>query len=79
MALLVAAFFLLQTERVQQAVCGAATEALSRKVQADMRIGRVDYRFFNTLSLQDVYVADQQGDTLLYVGPLDARFHFFRF
>ncbi len=79
MALLVAAFFLLQTGRVQQAVCGAATEALSRKVQADMRIGRVDYRFFNTLSLQDVYVADQQGDTLLYVGRLDARFHFFRF
>ncbi len=78
-AVLVAAFFLLQTGRVQQAVCEVAMDALSRKVQAEMHIGQMNYRFFNTLSLQDVYVADQQGDTLLHVGQLDAHFHFFRF
>ena len=79
MAVLVAVFLLLQTESVQQAVVRVAMESLSDKVQADMRIGRVEYRFFNTLSLQDVYVEDRQGDTLLYVGRLDARFHFLRF
>ncbi len=79
MAIMLLSSFLLQMGRVQQAICGAVLDELSQQAQTKMSIGRVDYRLFNTLSLRDVYIEDLQGDTLLYINQLDARFRFFRF
>ena len=72
-------FLLLQISRVQQAVAQYVVNGLSRKTNTEVRLGKVQYRLFNTISLQDFFVADLQQDTLLHVNRLDAKFNFFRF
>lgn len=72
-------FFLLQIRGIQQLIVETVTKDISKRIQSEVRIGEIDYKFFNTVSLKDVYVGDLQGDTLLYIDELDARFRFFQF
>jgi len=69
---------LLQIGGVQQLIVRAVTNGISERVNAEVSIGKVEYRFFNTISLHDVYVEDLQQDTLLHIGKLNAKFNFFR-
>ena len=77
--LVMMAFFLLQIGRVQQVIAQLVAKDLSDKIQSEISIGKVEYKLFNTISLQDVYVADLQQDTLLYIQELNAHFNLFRF
>lgn len=43
-----------------------------------MHIGNLRFSPFNHICLEDIYVADLQGDTLLYVANLDAGFNLFK-
>jgi hypothetical protein len=60
----------LQFPQVQTFVVGKATNWVSGKTHTRVEIGRVDIDFFKTLVLEDIYLEDQQKDTLLYAGEL---------
>ncbi|MEI6311722.1 MAG: translocation/assembly module TamB domain-containing protein [Bacteroidota bacterium] len=72
--LLVLAFFVLihfpffQTYLTQQ-----AAKVLSNKIQSDVKVGSVELSFFNHFILKDVYIADDNKDTLIYIGKADAN------
>lgn len=69
-------FMLIRSSKVQTAMLNVAASEISRGIQADVHIGRIDYRLFNKILLEDLYIGDQQGDTLLYTQKIEAEFDF---
>lgn len=65
----------MQNAEVQTALVRVFTDELSRGLNTKIEIGEVKYRFPAKLRLQDVYIEDLQGDTLLYAGEMYAKFH----
>lgn len=65
----------LHNAEVQTALVRVVTEELSRGLETKISVGEVKYRFPARLRLQDVYIEDRQGDTLLYAGEMYAQFH----
>jgi hypothetical protein len=65
-------YFVLQIPSVQTSVVKKITTRLSEKLQASISIDRVEYRFFNRLSLTNVLFRDLNNDTLLYSAELTA-------
>ncbi|MEG0499019.1 MAG: hypothetical protein RR522_04005, partial [Alistipes sp.] len=63
---------LLDIPAVQNYVVHQAAAFASRKLETTVSIGRVDIGLFNKLKADDFYVEDYQGDTLLYVGHVEA-------
>lgn len=70
-------FFAIQQPKIQTWLVGQATQILSNKTGTDISVGRVGIKFFRTISIEDVYVADIHGDTLAYIGALDTRMAYF--
>ncbi len=68
LALLTSGYFLLQNSRIQTFIIGKITYQLSEKTKANIRIGRVEFTFFNKLVLNNVLFADHNNDTILYTG-----------
>ena len=71
--LLITPIILLKINRIQNAVVQKITTTLSQTLQTTVQVGRVDLHLFGTLTLRDLFVADQQGDTLLCADELNAR------
>ncbi len=69
---------LLKTNRVRHAVIQSFAASLSDSLRTRVSVGSVDYRLFNRLQLQDVYVEDLQRDTLLYIRDARVDFRLFR-
>ncbi len=63
----------LMSDKVETAVVRLATEELSRGLGTQASIGSVSYHFPARLRIEDVYIEDQQGDTLLYAKELYAQ------
>lgn len=61
-----------QQPAVQTWLTGKAASMLSEKLNTKVTVGGVDIDFFKTAVLEDIFVADQQGDTLLYARRLSA-------
>lgn len=61
---------LLQIDVIQNFAVDRASKFLSKKTGADVSIGRVDIDFFSKAVLQNVYVGDDRGDTMIYVNDL---------
>ncbi len=57
---------------VQNWAVGKATAMLSETLQTQVSIGGVYINFFKTANLEDIYVEDRQGDTLLFAHELKA-------
>ncbi|MBP6827198.1 MAG: translocation/assembly module TamB domain-containing protein, partial [Saprospiraceae bacterium] len=57
---------------VQAWLSGKAIAILSKKLNTKVAVGRVYVDFFKTAVLENIFVADQQGDTLLYARRLSA-------
>lgn len=53
-----------------------ATAKLSESLDTQIKIGRIDYRFFNKLEVTDLFIGDQSNDTLLHAHQLIAHFDF---
>lgn len=70
--LLVIFYFVLQTPLVQNWLIHKITGYLSDDLQTTVSISHVDISFFDNLILEDFFVADRQGDTLLYAEKLSA-------
>ncbi|SDM08579.1 Family of unknown function [Catalinimonas alkaloidigena] len=60
----------LQIPAVQQFAVNKVTTTLQKQLGTEVRIGKVDIDFFKTVVLEDIYLEDQQRDTLLYAGHL---------
>ncbi len=65
----------LQFEAVQNALANWVTTNLSEKLNTEVSIKRVNIEFFNKLVLEEFYMEDQQGDTILYSKELKAEFN----
>lgn len=61
-----------QQPAVQTWLTGKAAGMLSQKLHTTVTVGSVDIDFFKTAVLENIFVADQQGDTLLYARRLSA-------
>ncbi len=64
------------SSKVQTALVQLVTQEMSRGLQHEVRIGTVDYSFFNNLQIDGIYVEDSEQDTLLYIDTLQAQFDF---
>ena len=69
-----AAVAFLYSGKAQTAAVRFATEELSRGLKTNVRIGAVQYQFPMRITLNDIYIEDQQRDTLLYIKQLYTRF-----
>jgi len=67
----------LQFPATQNYLADKGTSYLADKLKTEVRIGRVKTDFRNSFVLEDFYMEDQQGDTLLYTGRLGLNMNFF--
>ncbi|MDR1633252.1 MAG: translocation/assembly module TamB domain-containing protein [Dysgonamonadaceae bacterium] len=76
--LLLLIYLLLQLPPVQQKIKDFALQEVIKKTKNRMHIGHLRFSPFNHILLEDVYISDLRGDTLLYAQKLDAGFDLFR-
>ncbi len=57
---------LLELEEVQSRVATYVARHVSQKLGAEVRVGHLNVGFFNRVAVDDFYVGDLDGDTLLY-------------
>ncbi|WP_421948875.1 translocation/assembly module TamB domain-containing protein [Phaeodactylibacter xiamenensis] len=77
MLLVVLLWTALQFPAIQQKIADKATGYLEERIQTRFDIDRIYIDFFNQLVLEGVYLEDQQQDTLLYAGRIDAQLSIF--
>ncbi|HRS24889.1 MAG TPA: hypothetical protein P5157_08360, partial [Paludibacteraceae bacterium] len=70
---------MLQNSRIQNSIAQTLVRQLSEKLHTKVEIGKIHYKLFNTIAIDDVYLEDQHQDTLLYVKSLDAHFNLWKF
>ncbi len=63
----------LQIPAVQNEAARQVTETLSKELNTTVSLRNISIEFFDKLVLEDFYVEDQRGDTLLYSGRLKAN------
>ena len=64
---------LVRNSEVQTAAVRWLGAEVSQALKADIDVRNVEYRFFNTLHIDDIYLSDQQGDTLAYIASVDVQ------
>ena len=65
-ALPTTAFFLLQNNKIQTYLTQIIAKEASENLNAKFEVESVKFRFFNRVILKNVYIEDQQRDTLLF-------------
>ncbi|MGC3979623.1 MAG: translocation/assembly module TamB domain-containing protein [Paludibacteraceae bacterium] len=70
---------MLKNSKIQNYIAQQAVVQLSEKLNTNVSIGEVNYKFFNRFSFEDLYVEDLHHDTLLYVDKAYAHFNLFQF
>ncbi|MDL2243598.1 translocation/assembly module TamB domain-containing protein [Bacteroidales bacterium OttesenSCG-928-J19] len=63
---------------IQQKIKDIALKEVMKITGNRMEIGKLKFRPFNKLTLENVYVADLKGDTLVYAKDLSASFDLFK-
>jgi len=58
--------FVLRIPAIQTFMVRRVTDHLSSGIQATISVGKMDFRFFNKLIINDIIIKDQNKDTLLY-------------
>ncbi len=71
--LIISIVLLIQTSPVQNVLRGKAVSYLQSKLHTKVRIGKIYIGFPKNILLRDVYIEDQQHDTLLSVGRLSVN------
>lgn len=69
--LIVGTTLLLQHHKVQTYIVGIAAEHLSNTLNADVQIQHIHYRPLNHLTIDSLYISDQQRDTLAFIAQTD--------
>lgn len=65
--ILLSGYLVLKNDRLQSKVVKAVTESLSDKVQSEVKLTRIEWDFPNSFIINDVYIEDQNRDTLLSI------------
>ncbi len=60
------AYFLIKNQNVQNYLAQHITQLVSEKLDTEFTVESVNYTLFNKLELNNVYIADQQGDSLIH-------------
>jgi len=66
-------YILLQNSAVQTFIINKITEQLSRKTNAKISIGKVDFAFFNRVVLNNLLIAGPNNDTIFYTSLVSAK------
>lgn len=66
---------LLNQSSVQTYIIGVVAKKVSEQIGADVSIKRFDFRPFSKLTLDSVYLSDQQRDTLAFIDHVHVHFH----
>jgi hypothetical protein len=66
------AFLLLQSSRIQTSVANRIMQIVSEKLNTRFTIRKIDISFLYRVRLNDVYLEDLSGDTMLYVQSMTA-------
>lgn len=64
----------LMSDEVETAAVQYAASELSRALGTEATVGAVEYHFPARVAVRDIYLEDQQGDTLAFVGEIYAHF-----
>ena len=67
-------YALLWLPPVQQKIKDLALQEVRKITGNNISIGKIEFRPFNSLVLQEVYIEDQKNDTLLYARSIEAGF-----
>jgi hypothetical protein len=67
------AYFVLQNNNVQTYITQKVAKTVSENLNAKFQVESVNYRFFNKAVLKNVFIEDQQEDTLLFAKELIAN------
>jgi hypothetical protein len=59
-------YLLLQTSDVQTFLIKRISNHFSAKIKSTISLGKIDYKFFNKLSIDNLLIKDKNNDTLLY-------------
>ncbi len=70
-------YLLIQIPSVQTWIVQKVAVNLSKSLDTKVEIGRVNIKFFKTVSLQNIYIEDRQKDTLIFAKELDASIGLF--
>jgi len=70
---------MLQNSTIQNYIAQAVVSELSNKISSKVSIGKIEYKFFNAVSIHDLYVEDLHQNALLFVNQADAHFDFWKF
>ncbi len=65
-------FPLLQISAVQTFLVNRISGHISDDINTSISVGRIEYRFFNKLAINDILIKDQHNDTLLYTSEIIA-------
>ncbi len=77
--IILAAFpILLQNSKIQNYFAQAVIKELSNKLNSKVTLGDIEYKLFNTIKLNSLYVEDLEQDTLLCINELNADFDFWK-
>jgi hypothetical protein len=63
----------LQISSVQTFLVKRITNHLSNQIKSTLSIGRIEYIFFNKLSINDILIKDKNNDTLIYSKKVSLR------
>ena len=63
---------LLQLSAVQTYLVNRVSSHIFKGLNSSISIGKIDYRFFNKLAVNDILIRDQHNDTLLYTAEIVA-------
>lgn len=66
------AYFLLQSSRIQTYVAGNLIKTISKNLNTEFTISKVEISFLYRVKLNDVYFEDVYGDTLIYAESIIA-------
>ena len=72
-------YMLLQNSKIQNYIAQTVVKELSTKLHTKVSVGKIEYKLFNVLSINNLYVEDQRKDTLLFIQNADAHFKFWKF
>jgi len=69
---------LLKVSKVQNFIAQTVVSELSDKLKSKVTIGTIQYKFFNSISIENLYVEDLHRDTLLFTQQASAQFDFWK-
>lgn len=65
----------LHLKSVQTYIAGKVAEQLSEMLEVDASIGSMHYRPLSQLTIDSVYLSDQERDTLAFIDQLQVKFY----